>query len=331
MKIKETVGIDVGKMKNEVRIHTNQKYKNFDNTVTGITSMIKWTLASSNYAKEQILFAFEHTGIYSQQISVYLTENGFNYVMLPGLEIRRSMGITRGKDDKIDAKKIALYTYRRKDELKPYELPSKNIKEIKSLLNLREKLVKQRSGYKATLCEYKRFLKRKENTTLFSVHEKMINELTKQINKIENNLMDIVDNDENLKELYKLLTSIKGIGQKTALFMIAYTGGFTRFETWRKFASYCGIAPFPNTSGISIRGKTKVNNLANKKIKSLLDLCAKSSIQWNSEMKLYYERRIADGKSKMGTINIVRNKLLSRMFAVVRRGTPYVDTLAYCA
>ncbi len=331
MKINETAGIDVGKMKNEIRIHTSQKYKSFDNTVKGITSMVKWTISKSNYRKEEILFAFEHTGIYSQQLSVYLTENGYNYVMLPGLEIRRSMGITRGKDDKVDAKKIALYAYRRKDELEPYKLPEKNVVEIKKLLLLREKLVKQRSGYKATLGEYKSFLKRKENSMLFSVHEKMIKELTKQIDKIDNGLMDIVNKDEKLKKLYKLITSIKGIGAQTALFMIAYTGGFTRFETWRKFASYCGIAPFPNTSGTSLRGRTKVSNLANKKIKSLLDLCAKSSIQWNSEMKVYYEKRIAEGKSKMGTINIIRNKLLSRIFATVKRGTPYVNTLNYCS
>jgi len=331
MKINETAGIDVGKMKNEIRIHTSQKYKSFDNTVKGITSMVKWTISKSNYRKEEILFAFEHTGIYSQQLSVYLTENGYNYVMLPGLEIRRSMGITRGKDDKVDAKKIALYAYRRKDELEPYKLPEKNVVEIKKMLHLREKLVKQRSGYKATLGEYKSFLKRKENSMLFSVHEKMIKELTKQIDKIDNSLMDIVNKDEKLKKLYKLITSIKGIGAQTALFMIAYTGGFTRFETWRKFASYCGIAPFPNTSGTSLRGRTKVSNLANKKIKSLLDLCAKSSIQWNSEMKVYYEKRIAEGKSKMGTINIIRNKLLSRIFATVKRGTPYVNTLNYCS
>ncbi len=66
-------------------------------------------------------------------------------------------------------------------------------------------------------------------------------------------------------------------------------------------------------------------------MKTLLDLCAKCSIQYNNEMKLYYERRLSEGKSKMSTINIIRNKLLSRIFAVVNRETPYVDTLGYCS
>ena len=129
----------------------------------------------------------------------------------------------------------------------------------------------------------------------------------------------------------RLIISIKGVGKQTALFMIVYTHGFTKFKNWRKFASYCGIAPFPNLSGTSIRGRTKVSNLANKKIKSLFDLCAKSAIQHNPEMKAYYYGRLDEGKNKMSTINIIRNKLLARIFAVVERQTPYVDTMKYAA
>ena len=113
--------------------------------------------------------------------------------------------------------------------------------------------------------------------------------------------------------------------------MIVVTEGFEKFDNWRKFASYCGTAPFPNTSGSSIRGRTKVSSLANKKIKSLLDLCAKSSIQFNEEMKRYYTERVSRQKNKMSTINIIRNKILARIFAVVKRETPYVDLMKYAA
>jgi transposase len=157
----------------------------------------------------------------------------------------------------------------------------------------------------------------------------MIKYQSKQIEKIDNELSTIIKKSDQLKQMYDLIVSIKGVGPQTALFIISYTHGFTRFKTWRQFASYCGVAPFPYQSGISIRGRTKVNNLANKKIKSLLDLCAKSSIQFNMEMKMYYEKRVKDGKSKMSTINIIRNKILSRIFATVSRGTPYVNTVAY--
>ncbi len=330
MKIEETIGIDVGKLILEARIQTNQKAKEFTNTISDIEALVKWVEENTSCSKEEILFAFEHTGLYSQPLSIYLSERSYNFIMIPGLEIKRSLGITRGKNDKIDAGKIALYAYRRRNELQPYSLETKEIVEIKKLLSLRGKLVSQRAGYKATLGEYKNFLPRKDNKILFSVHEKMITELTKQIEKVEKTLDEIIKSSNKLKKQFELIKSIKGVGPQTALFMIAFTDGFSRFDSWRKFASYCGIAPFPNSSGISIRGRTKVSNLANKKIKSLLDLCAKSAIQSNTEMKIYYERRITSGKSKMSTINIIRNKLLARIFATVNRETPYVNTLAYC-
>jgi transposase len=66
----------------------------------------------------------------------------------------------------------------------------------------------------------------------------------------------IIKSNPKLKQQYDLIVSIKGIGDQTALFMIVTTNAFNRFASWRKFASYCGIAPFPNSSGTSIRGRT---------------------------------------------------------------------------
>jgi len=65
------------------------------------------------------------------------------------------------------------------------------------------------------------------------------------------------------------------------------------------------------------------------KFKSLLSNCATIAITCNPELRLYYKRRIEEGKHKMSTLNIVRNKILGRIFAVVDRGTPYVETMKF--
>ena len=144
-------------------------------------------------------------------------------------------------------------------------------------------------------------------------------------------MMEIICNDEHLKKTFDLVTSVKGVGVILGTTMLVYTNCFTSFDDWRKFACYCGIAPFEYQSGTSIKGKTKISPFANKRLKSLLSNAACSSIQHNPEMKLYYERRIQEGKNKMSTQNIIRNKILARVFAVVNRGTQYVDTLKYAA
>lgn len=327
----DTVGIDMGKLNFDVRIHGSQSYRQFENSKKGFREVLKWVYKNSAFPKENILFVFEHTGLYSHQLSIFLTEQEVPFSLVPGLEIKRSLGIARGKDDKVDATKIALYGYRLKDEIKTYELPSEQVLSLKRLLSLRERLVKQRAGFKASFKEQKRVLIEKDNKTLFTVQERTIKYLTKQIEAVEKQMRLLITSDGKLNEQFKLIISIKGVGEQTALFMIAYTHGFTKFATWRKFASYCGIAPFPNVSGTSVRGKTKVSNLANKKIKSLFDLCAKSAIQHNPEMRVYYQRRVEEGKNKMSTVNIIRNKLLARIFAVIHRQTPYINLMQYAA
>ena len=331
MKIMETVGIDISKLTFDARVHTSQAYQAFDNETMGYRDLVSWAYKNTAFSKEKIIFVFEHTGLYSHQLSVYLTSRDIPFLMIPGLEIKRSLGMARGKDDKKDATKIAQYAYRLRDEIEPSKLATEEVMSLKRLLSLRERLVKQRSGFKASLKEQKRVLPNKGNEVLLSTQEKMIKYLSKQIDSVEEKMEELIKKNESMSRNFKLLNTIKGVGPQTALFMIAYTANFTKFKNSRKFASYCGIAPFPNSSGTSVRGKTKVSNLANKKIKSLLDLCAKTSIQHNLEMKKYYNERIDAGKNKMSTINIIRNKIVSRMFAVVNRNEPYVDLMKYAA
>ena len=331
MKISETVGIDVSKLTIDVRIHTNQVYGQFENSKKGYKKMIVWAYKNTSAQKEEIMFVFEHTVLYSHNLSVYLSGENIPFSIVPGLEIKRSLGISRGKDDKVDAAKIARYAYRLREELDPYQMPTEDLQKLKRLLTLRERLVRQRAGYKSSLKEQERILKKTENHLLFKVQKEMIKHLDKQIKSIENEMDDIINSDSEMKKQYDLMLSIKSVGPQTALYIIVHTAGFTKFRDSRKFASYCGIAPFPNVSGISLKGKTKISSLANKKIKSLLDQCAKSAIVYNQEMKSYYNKRIENGKGKMSTINVIRNKLLARIFAVIKRETPYVDIYKYAA
>lgn len=331
MKIKKIIGIDVSKLTLDCCDHHSGSQEIFDNTLTSIAMLVNWSLKITEATKKELWFVFEHTGLYTHQLIQYLSDNGYQFHVASGLEIKRSLGVTRGKSDKADAKRIALYGYRISEEMKPYQMPSPALESLKRLMSMRRKLVAQRAGHIATLGEQQRILKKESEKTLFQVQQEIINTFDLQISSIEKELDRIIDQDPQLQNLYRLLTSIKGIGEVTTRFLIVYTGGFTRFDTWRKFASYCGIAPFPHISGTSIRGRTKVSHLANKEGKALLNMCAASSIQYNPEMKTFYQRRVAQGKNKMSTLNIIRNKLLARAFAVVARGTPYVDTMKYAS
>ena len=250
--------------------------------------------------------------------------------MSPALAIKKSLGLVRGKDDKIDSKRIATYAYEKQDKLVPTKLPNYQIDQIKSLILLREKLIRHRTAYKNGIKDLKDCYIEGETDFIRNVQKNQIDQLSIEIDKIENRIESIINENNEMKKNFDLLLSIKGLGKITAYFLIAYTANFTHFNNWRSFACYCGIAPFPYSSG-TIVGKSRVHNFANKKLKSLLDIIAKGAIRYG-EFKTYYERRtIQLGKNKMSTINIVRNKMIARAFAVVNRGTPYIDIYKYAA
>lgn len=327
-----SVGIDVSKATLDLFDHTNRIHVQVSNNPAGFKELIKWTAKANKAGLSTVLFCFEHTGIYSLPLAIFLTEQKLDYAMVPGLEIKYSMGITRGKNDKVDARRIAEYAYLRREEITLYKLPSKHLLELKALLSLRERMSSHRAGYQASKKEMGDLLKiTKQSTFTIETQQQIINELNQQIKKVDNQIKAIIDQDEDLKKTFDLVTSVKGVGLILGATMLVYTNCFTTFTDWRKFASYSGIAPFDHQSGTSIHGTKKVHHFANKRLKGLLSNAASSCIRHCPEMRLYYERRINEGKHKMSAQNIVRNKIAARVFAVVKRGTPYVDILKYAA
>ena len=152
----------------------------------------------------------------------------------------------------------------------------------------------------------------------------MIKEFTKQIQLLEKEIKQLLNGDEILNKTYLLLKTIKGVGLIVGSYMIACTQNFTRFANARKFNCYAGLAPFTHQSGSSLKTKSRVSHFANKDAKTLLNLAAGSAIQHDPEMKTYYLKRVAEGKTNMSCLNIIRAKIVARMFAVVKRQTPYV-------
>lgn len=153
--------------------------------------------------------------------------------------------------------------------------------------------------------------------------------IRKTIKKIETRIKEIIQSNEKLKTQSQLIQSIPGIGELTSLYFIVATKGFSAFENWRKFACYSGVAPFEYSSGSSVRGRTKVNHLADKKMKSLLQMCTMTSIKYDAQLKEYYNKKKAEGKNPMLVLNNIRCKLISRVFAVISRETPYINTYKF--
>lgn len=332
MSYKDFIGIDISKLTIDAYVHGNSVSKSFPNDAKGFALLLNWMKKhlKTNVLTEAMV-CFEHTGMYGLNLANYLQQNQVPFAMLPPLQIKQSLGMIRGKNDSIDAKRIAEYAWLRRTTIKASILPARSIIKLQSLLTLRNRLVNDRGGFQATLKDQQHCHDNKDYKSIFDVYKSIAKNLTLQIKKIEKEIIDLIESDEALKKNYYLLIGIRGIGPVIAANMLSCTHNFTRFANWRKFACYVGIAPFEHTSGTSVKGRTRISQLSNKDIKKLLHLAAISACIHDKELKTYYKRRVAEGKNKMSTLNILRNKIVARMFAVINRQSPFVDLMKFAA
>lgn len=318
------IGVDVSKATLDICFKPSGLSQQISNDRSGFTS---WYRQSKQVicSAAKVMVVMEHTGSYSNQFEKFLASKKIQYCKISALQIKRSLGVVRGKNDKVDAARIAEYGWLRREQLKADEPCSVDIMRLKSLLGLRGKMVRERSGYMCRLKEIGHAGEYGKTDPIVRVHRRLIANLTTEIKAVETQIRELIDGNKELKKTSALIRSIKGVGELVAAHMICYTNNFKRFDKARKFNCYAGLAPFKSESGTSIHGKARVSHLANKEAKTLLNLAASSAIRYDRELKKYYQKRVAEGMKKMSCLNIIRSKIVARIFAVAKRQTPFVD------
>jgi transposase len=320
------VGIDVSKQWLDVFVRTSKKHFQTSNDEQGFHWMIK-RIEAEGIPSKDVLYCFENTGMYSTLLTRYMSNKSLFFIVAHPLDVKYSAGATRGKNDKIDAIRLADYAYKKREEIKPDKASTQATDRLRVLFALRQQLVKQRAGLIATKGEYTSVLKLKADDTVIDIQSALIAELTKHINRVNDEIQITIDADDALSLNYKLLISVVGIGPVVATAMLMYTDNFTKFSTARKFCNYCGFTPYDHQSGSSIRRKQKTSQLANKEMKCLIDRGALSAIEHDPDMKAYYERKCSDGKEKRVVINAVRCKIVYRAFKIIKEQRKYVKSL----
>lgn len=329
------IGIDVSKSKLDVCVlqaenHVVLTHLIIENTNKGITQLYKRLKKELRPEVSEWMFCMEHTGVYAMPLCYFLSAQSLDYALVSGLQIHRSLGLKRGKSDKADATDIARYACLHEPEITLYQLPEKQLIKLKSLLAHRERLLKAKKIFMASE-EEQEFMGKEACSEVVKESKRLTRVFDKQIAAVNAQITELITGDEQLHKTYQLVSSVPGVGPQTTCYLLIYTRCFTAFDNARQLACYAGVAPFEYSSGSSIRGRTKVSHLANKKLKSLLSMGALTAKKVDKELGVYYDRKIAEGKNGMVVMNAIRNKLLARVFATVKRGTPYVPLMQFAA
>lgn len=320
--VQHIVGADLSKKTIDL-CHLLGSYTRIGNNLSGFKKMIQW-LKQQQINFSELLIVMEHTGLYSLCLERFLHQHQISFTKVSALAIKRSVGLARGKSDKIDAQRIAEYGYEKKAKLIAETPANKQLQRLQLLYATRDRLVKQKAALLNALEEYSNIGLSKQDP-IMQAQTRIIKRFEKEIENLDLEMKNNIEQDPSLNQNYQLLQTVTGVGKVVATVILIKTQNFTRFTNTRKFACFCGIAPFENTSGTSIKGRTRVSHMADKQMKALLHMSAQCAIRYDKELREFYLRKTANGKSKMSTINIIRNKIVYRMFAVVKRQTPFLN------
>jgi len=317
------IGIDVSKATLDIcKLSSEGKqYYKIKNTPKAIAAFCAKLDAS------QTIVAMENTGRYNWNLYGVLADLPILVYVIHPLHLKQSMGMVRGKTDQLDCYRIARYIQRHYDELEPWKPESPSIKHLKLLLTERRQLLKHRSRVKAAQKDYKlidtlgylRLAKKRD--------KRRLKDIAKDLKEVEAEIRQVIKADSSLSELAELLQSIPGVGPVLCWNLLAKTKGFSILTDPRKLACFAGVAPFQHESGTSIRRRPRVSTMADKKLKTVLHMAAMRAVRVDPELMAYYEKKVDQGKNKMLVLNAVRNKLIHRVCAVVRRQSPFQISL----
>lgn len=280
--------------------------KRVDNNPKGFKAALLWAKAHKKKQKvDDVHFAVESTGIYSEGVLEYLQDEDILVSMINPQQIKSfaTSKLLRTRTDKIDASLIAVYLKAMRPKPTP-KVPLK-IKQLKSLVRHLEYLKERRSEEKTYL----------ESVTDRDVREstrKNIKHYDHEIKKIEEKIKDHLDKNPDLKTKVDLLTTIPGVAETTARILLCelHSQGSTENISRKAQTAHAGLAPMEKTSGSSIRRKPRLCKTGNARLRKSLYFPAISAIKHNPVIKDFHDKMISKGKHKMVALVASMRKLL---------------------
>lgn len=309
------LGLDVGKHKISaclLREH-KKKEKTFTNDAVGHDAVVQWLKANDAGLVHACL---ESTGGYSEALATVLFDAGHQVSIVNPTRIKAfaKTEMVRTKTDKVDAALIARFCQLHRPVL--WIAPPKKIREIKGLSRRLDALIDMRSQELARL---------EAPGNVDAVQDSIrqtLRSLEAEIAKIEQQLRDRIDKDEDLRGKRDLLLSVDGIGERTADRLLGEIPLLEEFRNAKAVAAYVGLSPREWQSG-TLRGRTRISKIGNSRLRGALYWPAIVAMRKNASIRSFAQRLIAAGKPRMLVITAAMRKLLCLAYAVLRSGRPY--------
>lgn len=311
------LGIDIAKEKFDVALYQDKHRRatgQFTNNLAGFKKLRQWL---KNQAAEPVWACLEATGRYGDALAADLHQAGHQVSIVNPARVKKyaDSQLRRNKTDQVAAQTIADFCRTQEPRLWTPPAPEQRaLQEMVRRLNaLTKEQTRERNRAQAGL-------------TTVVVQESIaahLEFLGTQIAQLEQQIQSHIDQYPALHRDRELLTSIKGIGAKTAAIILGELPDMANFAHVGQVVAYAGLSPSQHTSGSSVHKRSKLSKTGNQRLKTALYFPALSALRFNPLIKALAQRLAKKGKEKMVIVGAAMRKLLQLAYGVLKSRQPF--------
>jgi transposase len=326
--VKQVVGIDVaqkelvctfGKLYSDFTFELVSRQV-FNNNPVGFSKLTQWLEPIVN-KEEQLRYVMEATGVYHQSFAYFLHDKGSSVsIILPNKisNYKRTLDI-KTITDKTMADAIAQFGLER--NLQDWHPPKSIYRTMQQLTRERGQLVDEKVVIKNQI--HAENAEARPNKKSITRCDKRLQLIEKQIAEILLELKNLIALDAEIKQIVKLICSIKGVGILTAATILGETNGFELIRNKRQLTSYAGLDVKEKLSGTSIKGKPSISKKGNRHLRKAMHLPALCAIKNDERFKAIFVRVVSKTCIKMKAVVAVQRKLLEMVYTIYKTGVAY--------
>ncbi len=205
---------------------------------------LKVIKALPDFTISESVCCMEHTGVYCTHLLSSLFKIHLPLWLESSLQIKKAGGLQRGKNDAIDAVRIAEYAFRFRDKIRLWQPPRPVLQKLASLSGLRQRLLLVRQQLQQPINEQQGFIDPVLQRQLTKSCQASLNAINADLKNTDKQIQELIQADDYLRTLFELVTSVPGVGNATATEVLIATEEFKTIRDAKKLACHAGVAPF---------------------------------------------------------------------------------------
>lgn len=328
--VKQVAGIDVaqkelvislGRMFDDFTIELFS-YKVFKNNDSGIKLLVDWVKKLTDN-QLPVRYVMEATGVYHQKFAYYLADNSYEVSIVLPNKISNYIRTLELKTvtDKSCSQAITQFGLERK--LDKWTKPKSIYKELQQLTRERDQIVQERSVIKNQI--HAENVEAIPNQRSLDRMQSRIDFLNSQEKEIKKDIAELIKLNPDVESTIERIKSIPGVGELTAVIVLAETNGFELIKNKRQLSSYAGLDVKEKQSGTSVKGKPKISKKGNRNLRRAVHLPALAAVKWDDNFRNIYARLVAKHGIKMKALVAIQRKLLELIYVLYKNNTVFEE------